>query len=60
MFNYQMVADDIPQLKRGMVWCKRCGTSERVDSAKALQIGWPACCGETMTIDSPDERSEKR
>ncbi len=45
-----------PSLLRGMVWCKKCGKSLHVDSAKCLRKGWPKCCGETMTIDSPEER----
>ena len=45
-----------PSLSRGQVWCKRCGRSEKVNSANCLRTGWPKCCGETMTIDSPEER----
>lgn len=47
-----------PKLARGQVWCRKCGHTQRVDSAGALRNGWPKCCGETMTIDSPDERKE--
>ena len=47
----------IPQLKRGMVWCRKCGRNERVNSARAMLDGWPKCCGYTMTIDSPEERA---
>lgn len=47
---------EIPQLARGIVWCKKCGRSQNVKSAKCLRVGWPMCCGETMTIDSPEER----
>jgi len=50
------VANDIPQIRRGKVWCKRCGRSEFVNGAQCLRYGWPECCGETMTIDSPKER----
>lgn len=46
----------IPQLRRGEVWCRKCGAHDYVDSAWCLRQGWPVCCGETMTIDSPDER----
>ena len=46
----------IPSLARGMVWCRTCGRSQRVDSGAALQYGWPKCCGHTMTIDSPEEQ----
>ena len=45
-----------PSLLRGIVWCKRCGRSQKVDSSVCLRSGWPECCGETMTIDSPAER----
>lgn len=45
-----------PKLARGQVWCVRCGRTRRVDSGVCLRSGWPECCGETMTIDSPEER----
>ena len=51
------VSETIPQLKRGLVWCTKCGNSQRVDSRQCLSHGWPECCGETMTIDSPEERA---
>ena len=48
----------IPQFKRGMVWCTKCGSSEKVDAvANTMGGGWPKCCGYTMTIDSPEERA---
>lgn len=47
---------DHPKLDRGRVWCRRCGATKAVDSAACLRHGWPSCCGETMTIDSPSER----
>jgi hypothetical protein len=50
------VVNTVPQLKRGQVWCHTCGNTQRVDSGKALQSGWPKCCGYTMSIDSPEER----
>jgi hypothetical protein len=53
---HERIAADVPQLRRGMVWCRICGRSERVDSANALRHGWPKCHGQTMTIDSPEER----
>ena len=59
MFDYQKVSNEVPQLNRGMVWCRSCPRSEQVNSAQCLQSGWPKCCGETMTIDSPDEREVK-
>lgn len=51
------VVRDIPSLARGMVWCRACGRSQRVDSGVALRRGWPKCCGYTMTIDSPAEQA---
>jgi len=53
---YDTLADCDPKLKRGIVWCRTCGRSQQVDSAKCFRSGWPKCCGETMTIDSPEER----
>lgn len=50
------IVDQVPQLKRGQVWCRKCGSTQRVDSAEALGSGWPKCCGYTMTIDSPEEQ----
>lgn len=49
----------VPQLQRGMVWCTKCGRSEKVNSAGCLARGWPTCCGYTMTIDSPEERAAR-
>lgn len=48
----------ISKLSRGLVWCKFCGKEQKVDSAHCLGHGWPKCCGETMTIDSPEERKK--
>jgi len=45
----------IPALQRGQVWCRKCGRTQSVNSAYALEHGWPKCCGETMTIDPPRE-----
>lgn len=54
------VAQVVPQLRRGRVWCITCGRSERVHAGNCLREGWPKCCGYTMTIDSPDERKRLR
>jgi hypothetical protein len=51
---------EIPAIKRGMVWCTSCGHSRRVDGGNAMRFGWPKCCGYTMTIDSPEERTASR
>lgn len=54
--GYEAIAEDVPQLKRGRVWCIKCGNSLAVDSVECLRSGWPKCCDATMTIDSPEER----
>jgi hypothetical protein len=53
---HQNIVNDVPALKRGMVWCTTCGRPQSINAAKCLQSGWPKCCGYTMTIDSPEER----
>lgn len=53
---YETLANSHNSLRRGMVWCRTCGKSQGVNSAHALRYGWPKCCGQTMTIDSPEER----
>lgn len=58
MSLYYEIAESHEKLSRGRVWCRKCGRSCSVDSAAALRLGWPKCCGETMTIDSPQERAE--
>ena len=54
-FYAQAVADN-DKLRRGRVWCLTCRRSQLVDSAECLRMGWPKCCGYTMSLDSPDER----
>ena len=54
---HEGIADAVSQIKRGMVWCRRCGRDQAVDGASALRSGWPKCCGATMTIDSPAEQA---
>jgi hypothetical protein len=56
---YRDMASSSPQLKRGRVWCHKCGHSQQVDSGECLRNGWPKCCGETMSIDSPEERAAR-
>jgi hypothetical protein len=56
---YQKMAEQVPQLSRGKVWCVSCGSSRDVDAAECLASGWPRCCGATMTIDSPEERATR-
>lgn len=45
-----------PKIARGIVWCTVCGRSQKVNAEQAFQTGWPMCCEQTMTIDSPEER----
>lgn len=49
--------EEIPQLKRGHVWCHKCGRDQKVNSGQCLRHGWPKCCGATMSIQSPLERA---
>jgi hypothetical protein len=56
MSLYEKITNDVPQLKRGLVWCHQCGRTQKVNSANSLESGWPKCCGYTMSIDSPEER----
>ena len=56
MVPYENVTKSLNKLHRGRVWCRTCGQSQRVDSAHCIRNGWPKCCGETMTIDSPEEQ----
>ena len=58
MTMYDEMANSHPSLQRGMVLCRECGRSERVNSSSAMQNGWPKCCGHTMTIDSPEEQKK--
>ncbi len=57
---HKAIADDVPQIKRGQVWCTVCGRSQKVDGAECLRSGWPKCHGYTMTIDSPEERASRK
>jgi Zn finger protein HypA/HybF involved in hydrogenase expression len=57
---HENIAASVPQLRRGLVWCTTCGREQKVDSAECLRSGWPKCHGQTMTIDSPDERALRR
>lgn len=56
MSIHQNIANEVPQIKRGQVWCRQCGSTQKVDGADCLANGWPMCCGYTMTIDSPEEQ----
>ena len=54
---HDTIVNDVPQLARGRVWCHTCGNTLKVDSAYCLGTGWPVCCNQTMSIDSPEERA---
>ena len=56
---HDKLANCHPSLRRGMVWCRSCGRSEKVNSAECLRSGWPKCCGVTMTIDVPTPSPER-
>lgn len=56
---HDKIVADVPQLRRGIVWCTKCGRSQKVNAADCLRSGWPKCHGYTMTIDSPDERKRR-
>ncbi len=49
------IAERHEKLRRRRVWCRTCGHTQPVDTARALAEGWPKCCGYTMTIDPPEE-----
>ena len=53
---YESLVAKVPQLARGQVWCRHCSATRKVNAAGALSNGWPKCCNETMTIDSPAEQ----
>lgn len=57
---FQKLSDSHPKLSRGLVWCATCGREMEVVSSWRMQHGWPECCGETMTIDSPAEREPEQ
>lgn len=55
---HETIAASDPALRRGDVWCKTCGRTEKVNSAECLRTGWPECHGATMALGSPDDRKE--
>lgn len=38
------------KIKTARVKCEKCGHTETVDGARSLALGWPRCCGYTMTL----------
>lgn len=53
---HETLATCHPSLTRGQVWCRKCGATRKVNSGDCLRTSWPECCGQTMTIDSPEEQ----
>ena len=51
---HEKIVADVPELQRGLVWCRACRRERKVDSADCLRNGWPKCCGGTMTINHPN------
>ena len=47
---------DIPQVKRGKVFCHECGRVASIQG-NPFRTGWEKCCGYTMSLDSPEERA---
>jgi hypothetical protein len=56
MSIHDAIARDVPEIARGKVWCTQCRRVKLVNGAECLRTGWPVCCGQTMTIDSPQKR----
>ena len=63
MINEKSLIDDLskchPKIARGQVWCKKGGATKTGALKVWFASGWPTCCGDTMTIDSPEERKSK-
>jgi hypothetical protein len=57
---FSHIAGSHPKLERGQVWCRICGNTFLVNAGECILSGWPQCCGETMTVDSPEERKCER
>lgn len=54
---YEGILDSNARIARGQVWCTVCGRTVHVDAKACLRDGWPRCCKQTMTVDSPEERA---
>lgn len=59
LLAFENALSEIPQIKRGKVFCHQCGNVEAISSAN-FRAGWPNCCGYTMSLDSPEERAAMR
>jgi hypothetical protein len=40
-------------IAQSSVTCRFCGQTKKVDGGECLRTGWPACCGQTMSLDRP-------
>ena len=58
--DYDALGGVHPKLARGQVWCHKCGHTERVNAGNALRWGWAMHCGETMSLDSPEELAARK
>jgi hypothetical protein len=48
-------------LSRGIVWCKVCHRSRKVNLKDYMDYNtFPMCCNTTTTLDSPEERAQFR
>ena len=52
---FEEAVEKSPQLRRGKVWCLKCGRELNVNAVNCLSNGWPKCCLTTMSVSSPDE-----
>lgn len=50
---HQKIVDDVPALKKGVVYCHVCMREQKVNPAHCLAHGWPKCCQTTMSLDPP-------
>ena len=55
---YERIGQCHAKLKRNKVWCHTCGYNMYVNSAECFQQGWPKCCDQTMSLDSPEEHAK--
>jgi len=44
---------------RQIAWCVTCGTPVRFKVCEAFTNGLPECCGQKMTVYSPQERQPR-
>ena len=57
---YSKTPAQLGQGLAGTLWCRKCGSTERIDEEKAgryLLDGWPTCCDETMELKTKEDLS---